>query len=110
LNGPLSIPISRVPDSLPAVAHLTLEAHPNPFNPLVVLSFNLPEAQHVSLEIYDIAGRKISSVFEGQMSEGPHRVQWDGCDGSGRNVAAGVYFARVVTAGDTDLKKLTLLK
>lgn len=110
IYAPQCDPVSAVMDDPPAVPQFVMEAHPNPFNPVVNLSFALSVAQHVNLEIFDLAGRKIATVFRGRMSAGPKSVQWRGQDDSGHGVAAGVYFAKVSTHGGSDLKKLTLLK
>jgi flagellar hook assembly protein FlgD len=54
----------------------------------------------VRAEVYDLAGRRVQSVFGGRLPSGPHSFVWDGRDGSGRSTGAGVYFLRVTVDGE----------
>jgi hypothetical protein len=90
-----------------------LELHqnyPNPFNPVTTLSFYMPEAQHVSLVIYDVLGRRVRSLLEENMQYGGHEVLWDGRNDKGELVGSGVYFYRLVAGKNVFTRKLTLLK
>jgi hypothetical protein len=61
------------------------------------------------LAIYDVGGRHLATVAEG-LPAGEHRVEWRGVAASGREVPAGVYFARLESeAGEAAVKKLVLL-
>jgi hypothetical protein len=81
-------------------------AHPNPFSTQTSVSFALPRAAHVSLEIYDLAGRSVRTLENREMTAGVHAVTWDGKDGSGAPLAAGVYFCRLIADGVTDSSKV----
>jgi hypothetical protein len=96
-------------DSLPS--GFTFEQnYPNPFNPMTTFSFSLPEATHVKLDIYNILGKRVVSVLNEQLPAGRHTCEWDGRDGQGRQVASGVYFARL-RAGEFDsTKKMVVVK
>jgi Peptidase C10 family/FlgD Ig-like domain/Right handed beta helix region/Protein of unknown function (DUF1565) len=95
--------------SLPQMFALA-QNYPNPFNPITDISFSLPEASDVRLEIYNIMGQKVKTLVEGQMDAGYKTVVWDGKSNSGSSVASGIYFYRL-TAGDyVNTKKMTLLK
>jgi hypothetical protein len=85
-------------------------AFPNPFNPRTTVKFRLPEAGHTVMEILDVRGRVVDTVFRGQLEAGEHGLAWDGQDRNGRNVAAGTYFARVRTDGYMASTKMTLAK
>jgi hypothetical protein len=79
--------------------------YPNPFNPVTEISFNLPNAMYVQLEIYNIMGQKVATVVDGFLEAGQHTVQWDAS-----SFSSGVYFYRL-TAGDLiETKKMMLLK
>ncbi len=78
---------------------------PNPFNPITVISFALPEASEVKLEIYNIVGQKVATLVDGQLEAGEHIVRWDG-----RDVASGVYLYRLEVGEFVETKKMILLK
>lgn len=79
--------------------------YPNPFNPSTSISFTLPEAREVSLEIYDSMGRKLETVARARMSAGTHSVQFDA-----ENVASGIYFYRLQAGDEVRVRKMTLVK
>jgi hypothetical protein len=98
-------------DDIPGIGQVSVAAHPNPFNPVTTISFDLPRALEVSLEIYDLQGRLVRTLLNGNLyPTGSHKQVWDGRDGKGQAAASGVYFYRL-TAGDQNrVGKLTLLK
>lgn len=69
-------------------------ARPNPAPGATLLTFQVPAVTRVQLGIHDPTGRLVRS-FDGTFVAGEHRVEWDGRDASGHNVAAGVYFVRM---------------
>ncbi len=79
--------------------------YPNPFNPATEISFRLPAAADVTLEVYNITGQKVATLVEGNLAAGTHKVTWDGRDHS-----SGVYFYRLDTPGFSDTRKMILLK
>ena len=83
---------------------------PNPFNPRTSILFTLPSDGQVSLRIYNATGQVVRTVVDEPREAGSHEELWDGCDDSGRRLASGVYFARLVVDGKTRVKKLALLK
>ena len=85
--------------------------YPNPFNPSTTIAFELAEEQPVSLRIYDIKGRLVRILMEGEVTGGgPHLVTWQGKDQSGRSVAAGTYLYRMEAGEFTELRKMTIVK
>jgi len=95
-------------ESIPSA--LALGNFPNPFNPQTTISFSLPERNHVSLVIYDIAGRRIRTLVESDLGEGRHVAVWSGHDDSGATVTSGAYFARLVCGNRTKTRTLMLVK
>lgn len=85
-----------------------LTAWPNPFNPRVTLAMDAPVTGSVTLDVYDVRGRHIRRVFEGELSVGRREIDWNGRDTSGRQVPSGVYFARLKTAAGPAVTKLVL--
>lgn len=92
-------------------AHYRLgDSYPNPFNPAVAIPLDLAaDAAGVSLAVYDVLGRRVRQVWQGPLRAGAYRFAWDGRDGVGRDVAAGVYFYRAEVDGRVETKKMTKL-
>ena len=84
--------------------------HPNPFNQNTKIRFDLPKASFVSLNIYDVLGRKVRSLVSERLSSGHKSVLWDGKNDSGEGVASGIYFYQLRVADFPETKKLVLLK
>ena len=69
---------------------------PNPFNPRTTISYNLPVTSRISLRIFDISGRLVKTLLNGEMVEaGGKEIVWRGRDNSGRQAASGTYFYRL---------------
>ncbi|MBU2501264.1 trypsin-like peptidase domain-containing protein [bacterium] len=86
-------------------------AAPNPFNPRTVISFDLPRTAAVSLDVYDVAGRLVRRLIDGEtMPAGTRSAVWDGRDGQGRGAAAGVYFYRLQADGFSGAGRMLLVK
>ncbi len=84
---------------------------PNPFNPLTKLAFELPHAALVQLDIYDLRGRLVRTLVNGQqMDAGRHEINWQGKDNTGRSVSGGVYFYRIHAGEYAMTKRMTLVK
>jgi hypothetical protein len=95
---------------LPAAYRLHPNA-PNPFNPRTEIRFDLPEpASHLSLSIYDVAGRRVATLAEGPHAAGFHRVIWSGEDDAGRPVASGVYLYHLESPAYSRTAKLALVR
>lgn len=96
-------------DTPPARPSLA-QNYPNPFNPSTTIHFNLPTGSHVTLSIYDVAGREIRRLIDGERGEGSHSVAWLGFDQEGRPVGSGVYFYSLKACGGEITRKMILLK
>ncbi|HEY9165691.1 MAG TPA: T9SS type A sorting domain-containing protein [Candidatus Kryptonia bacterium] len=84
--------------------------YPNPFNPETVISYQLSVASNVKLEVYNAIGVKVATLANGKQDAGVYDVTFDGA-----GFASGVYFYRIVAAGDggqtfVSTKKLILMK
>lgn len=71
--------------------------YPNPFNPSTTISFSLAEPKDITIEIFNLKGQKIKTIFSGYVSEinVKHNVVWNGDDNKGNKVSSGIYFAKV---------------
>ena len=84
--------------------------HPNPFNPLTTLRYDLPEDAMVNITIYDMMGRVVSNLASSQQNAGYKSVQWNATNNAGQPVSAGVYLYRIEAGDFRETKKMVLLK
>lgn len=84
--------------------------YPNPFNPTTQIKFALPTGGQVRLEIFNILGQNVTTLVDGELEAGYHRVEWNGTDDNGQNVASGIYFYRLTADNFVDSKRMILLK
>lgn len=90
---------------------LVLEQNrPNPFNPVTVLRYGLPQSSAVRLAIYDASGRLVTVLLNGVVPAGFHEAVWNGSGDTGENVGSGVYFARLETRGEVYTQKMILVR
>jgi len=94
---------------LPTVYEL-FQNHPNPFNPVTIIGYTIPEQTRVTLEVYNIAGEKITTLVDIQMNPGHHTVNWDGRDSLGRLVSGGLYLCRLQAGNYRQTIRMLLLK
>jgi hypothetical protein len=78
---------------------------PDPFNPATTISYSMGKAGNVKLEVFNVLGQKVASLFDGQREAGSYSVRWDASD-----FANGVYFAVMKTEGFTKTEKMMLIK
>jgi len=86
-----------------------LYARPNPFNPSTDISFELSSAGMVKLQVVDVRGRLVKTLWSNPLDSGLHRKTWDGRGASGQKMASGLYFALIVTEQQRQTIKLILL-
>jgi hypothetical protein len=68
------------------------------------------ESRHVALDIFDVRGRRVRRLMEGQLSGGRYGLTWRGEDATGRVVAAGVYFVRLQAGTHAEVQKVVRLR
>ncbi len=77
-------------------------AYPNPFQDAVTFEFDLTEETEVTAAVHDVLGRRVTTLLDDAMQRaGRHMIRWNGADGNGARVAAGLYFYRL-TAGTVE--------
>jgi len=80
--------------------------YPNPFNPTTQIRFTIPEAQQVSLKVYDMAGRLVANLVDNtSYSAGSYEVTFNA-----NSLASGIYFYRFITESEIVTRKMTLMK
>jgi hypothetical protein len=82
-----------------------LQNYPNPFNPRTTIRFELSAAQHVTLKVYNLLGKEVATLLNGNLQPGEHEVQWDA---SGQ--ASGTYFYQLKADGFIATKPMALVK
>lgn len=85
-------------------------AAPNPFNPETRIPYELSRPARARLEIYDVAGRLVTTLLDRFTPSGLYVARWNGRDARGREVGSGVYVARLTARGETRLRKLVLVR
>ena len=94
----------------PVLRNELLQNHPNPFNPSTTLAFSTKDHGHVSLKVYNVNGALVRTLVDEERSAGQYTVNWDGRGHTGREVASGVYFYKMVAKDYSQTKKMVLLK
>ncbi|MBN2366277.1 MAG: T9SS C-terminal target domain-containing protein, partial [Calditrichaeota bacterium] len=79
-------------------------------NPSTTVSFDLPNDVTVSLDIFDITGRKIRTLVNEPRSAGTHQVVWNGQDDHGNSVASGLYVYRIQAGDFVQSRKMLFMK
>ena len=84
--------------------------YPNPFNPATTIEYTLPARSHVVIEIFNIMGQRVTTLVDGGLSAGQHKVIWAGRDQLGMPVASGIYLYRLVAGDFSSARKMLLLQ
>jgi len=82
-----------------------ITVRPNPFNPLTFVNVSLGKKSKTELNVYDVRGKIVATLFSGELDAGKHRYSWDA-----KAVAGGVYFVRLKSERKTLQLKVTLLR
>ncbi len=96
-----------IPEIMYAPAKYELDQnHPNPFNPQTVISFTLPQKDHVKLEVFNTRGQRVAMLLDSRESAGYQEITFDGSQ-----LASGIYFYQLITAnGFSQIKKMILIR
>ncbi len=105
----IDTPTGVVDNNAPTVFALG-QNFPNPFNPTTTIGYTLPEDGIVTVKVYDILGRHVTTLIDGQRAAGNYSVMWNATDLDGRAVSAGVYFYTIKSGSFSDTKRMRLLK
>jgi hypothetical protein len=84
---------------------------PNPFNLSTIIPVDIPAQSYVALEIFDLLGRRVVTLFGGEISAGRHYFEWNGTNSAGLVLSSGVYFTRLsLRNGRTLVARMNLIK
>jgi photosystem II stability/assembly factor-like uncharacterized protein len=84
--------------------------YPNPFNPLTNFGFHIAKSEFVSIKVYDLLGKEVKTLVEGELAPGSYSTSWDGGDAYGARVGSGVYLYRLRTPSFASTKAMVLVK
>ncbi len=103
LQDPVSS-VGDLPEGIPSEYSLE-QNYPNPFNPSTQIAFSLPRESHVTVEVFDIVGRRVAKLIDEKREAGTHTVEFNAA-----GLSSGVYFYTMVTSGQTLTRKMMLIK
>jgi hypothetical protein len=110
-NGRDEIVVNAAPQPFVPMVTGVLQNVPNPFNPTTTITYDVAEAGHISIEIYDVSGRLVRTLVNEGKAVGRYHTLWDGRDNVGAAVHSGVYFYRMSAPGrEPQTRKMLLLK
>lgn len=94
--------------------HYLLQNYPNPFQILVdkntAITFSLSEDSPVKLEIFNVLGQRLITLFDQSLKAGTQKIFWNGLDAQKRPVPAGIYVYRLETSGQISTRKLVVYR
>ncbi len=96
--------------SVPAVPGVQVSAYPNPFNPQTTIAWELPDDSFLTIEIFDIRGRRVRTLWDRATPAGPGQVNWNGTDSKGRMQLSGKYFWKLHGADFQETGSVILAK
>ncbi|MCK5075369.1 MAG: T9SS type A sorting domain-containing protein [Calditrichia bacterium] len=105
--------VVSIPDSDPVIVatNFTLyQNYPNPFNSTTNISFNLKKLSKVEIEIYSSIGQKVATIYNRHTQPGSYNIRWDGQNNNGQTVSSGIYFYKLSTQNNFEIKKMVLIK
>ncbi len=105
-HGPVSVTVGGAPVDRVALGPCL----PNPARGYSSICYQIPASGSVTLRIYDICGRLVRTLADGEHQPGRYRAAWDGADETGRPAASGVYFYRLEAGGASLTGKLALIR
>lgn len=84
--------------------------YPNPFNPSTLIKYSLKNSAEIELTIFDVNGRQVRNLFNGQRDSGAYQVTWDGEDDHGSFVSTGLYLCKLRSGNTLKTMKMVYLK
>lgn len=96
-------------EGAPVVARLG-QNNPNPFAATTAIEYALASPAHVQLRVYDINGNVVRELTNGQRGADTYRVDWDGKDDAGNQLASGIYFYEMTAPGIRESRRMVLIR
>ena len=106
----VAVDLTSPVEGTPAASTRLLGARPNPFNPRTEIAFELDKPAPCRLVIFDVQGRRVADLVDGELAAGTHRVTWQATDAQGGALPSGVYFANLRAGEYSETRKLVLVR
>ncbi|OGC43592.1 hypothetical protein A2Y85_05625 [candidate division WOR-3 bacterium RBG_13_43_14] len=87
-----------------------LMIYPNPAGSIVLMNLSIPYASHVAIQAFDVSGRFINNIYDGNIMNGSHTLTWNLKDSNNRDIADGVYFIVLETSNDHITQKIIVTR
>ncbi len=87
-----------------------LQNYPNPFNPSTTIEFILAHNEHVRMEIFNILGQRVRTLIDGNLTQGKHRLIWNGRNDQGQIMPSGIYIYRLKSEKFTSSKRMLIIR
>jgi hypothetical protein len=84
--------------------------YPNPFNASTNITYELPMAARVKIEVFNVMGQRVKTLLDREEQAGVHIIEWDGTSESGNDIASGIYLYRLTSDDFRAEKKMVLMK
>ncbi len=104
-ESPVSPQQQLTEEQLVGAKILEVENYPNPFNPVTVIRYELPQNSQVRLEVFDMLGRRVAVLVDGLIEAGTHEIPFDAS-----NLASGVYLYRLTAGQVVQTRQMVLVK
>ena len=92
------------------VNNFEISAYPNPFNPETKVRIELSIGQDLEIDVFNLLGEKVKTIFDGYINAGTHTFNWDAKNNSGLTLPAGIYFILVSSKEEQKVIKVAFLK
>jgi hypothetical protein len=89
---------------------ISINNYPNPFHNETIISFYLPEKEYVTIEIFDMMGKKVKTLLNSNLQSGKHNIKWNACNEKGNRLPNGFYLYKFNSESYSTTKKMLLLK
>jgi photosystem II stability/assembly factor-like uncharacterized protein len=96
--------VNKISEEIPEKMFL-YQNYPNPFNPVTKIRYEVPKAGQVSIKVYDVLGKEITVLVRENLSPGIYEAEFDGS-----SYSSGIYYYRIFCNGNTDTKKMMMIK
>ncbi len=87
-----------------------LQNIPNPFSSLTTIGYDVPGEDRVTIDVYNVLGRRVARLVDARKAGGRHTIDWNGTDAHGSPLSSGIYFYRIEWGGQTFSRKMILLR
>ncbi|HEX9971451.1 MAG TPA: T9SS type A sorting domain-containing protein, partial [bacterium] len=109
-DNPAIISNVRQPENSSPTDWKLSQNHPNPFNAETLISYQVPKASHVKIEIYNLLGQCLRILVNEEKTPGDYQTIWNGKDENGRSVGSGIFVYRMQAGQFSAIRKMVLVQ